>query len=302
MHGQGLAAVREERDATDEERRVRLSNSGIMGFSGAKVLALLEAIGNANAKGEYYLTDAVAVARAQGLKASVVTGTEEEFSGVNDRAQLAACEAVYQRRRRQAMMASGVTLVAPETVFFAHDTSVAADVIIEPNVVFGPGVRIEAGARIRAFSHLEGARVAGGAIIGPYARLRPGADIGRDVHIGNFVEVKNATIEAGAKANHLSYIGDARVGARSNIGAGTITCNYDGFGKYHTDIGANAFIGSNASLVAPVRIADGAFIGSGSVITEDVPADALAIGRGRQVVKPGWAAEFRTRMRALKKT
>jgi len=296
-----LAAIREERDASEAERRVTLCNSGIMGFAGKHVLALLDAIGNQNAKGEYYLTDAVEVARGRGLRATVVEGSEQEFLGVNDRAQLAACEATYQRRYRHAMLAAGVTLQAPETVFFAADTLIAADVVIEPNVVFGPGVTVETGARIRAFSHLEGARVAEGAIIGPYARLRPGADIGKAAHIGNFVEIKNATIEDGAKANHLSYIGDARVGSRSNIGAGTITCNYDGFGKYHTDIGAGAFIGSNSSLVAPLTIADGAYIGSGSVITDDVPADALAIGRGRQTIKAGWAATFRTRMKAMKK-
>lgn len=300
MRDGALTAIREERDASDEERRVTLCNSGIMGFRGAHLPELLEAIGNANAKGEYYVTDAIEIARSRGLTASVVEGPEAEFLGVNDRGQLAVCEASFQTRRRAEFMASGVTLIAPETVFFAHDTVIAPDVVIEPNVVFGPGVTVESGARIRAFSHLEGASVAGGAIIGPYARLRPGAKIGIDAHIGNFVEVKNATIEAGAKANHLSYIGDARVGAKSNIGAGTITCNYDGFGKYHTDIGANAFIGSNSSLVAPISIADGAFVGSGSVITADVPADALAVARGRQEVKPGWAAAFRAKMKALK--
>ncbi len=301
MEGGQLVAIREERDASEAERRVTLCNSGIMGFAGRHALALLAAIGNANAKGEYYLTDAVEVAHARGLKVSVVEGDEAEFLGVNDRAQLAACEAVYQGRRRAQMLAAGVTLVAPETVFFAYDSAIAADVVVEPNVVFGPGVRVETGARIRAFSHLEGAQVGAGAIIGPFARLRPGADIGRAAHIGNFVEIKNARIEDGAKANHLAYIGDARVGAKANIGAGTITCNYDGFGKYHTDIGANAFIGSNSSLVAPVTIADGAYIGSGSVITDDVPVDALAIGRGRQLVKPGWAAAFRARMSAKTK-
>jgi bifunctional UDP-N-acetylglucosamine pyrophosphorylase/glucosamine-1-phosphate N-acetyltransferase len=301
MDADGLAAIREERDASDEERRVRLCNSGIMGFAGSCVLPILQAIGNRNAKGEYYLTDAVEIARAEGLKTGVVSGAEAEFLGINDRAQLAICEAEFQARRRRQMLVAGVTLTAPETVFFAHDTVIAADVVVEPNVVFGPGVRVETGARIRAFSHLEGARVAEGAIIGPYARLRPGADIGRDAHIGNFVEVKNARIEAGAKANHLAYIGDARVGAKSNIGAGTITCNYDGFGKYHTDIGAGAFIGSNSSLVAPLTIEDGAYVGSGSVITDHVPADSLAIGRGRQVNKAGWAGAFRTRMQALKR-
>jgi len=297
----GLAAIREERDASEAERQVTLCNSGIMGFAGRHVLAILDAVGNRNAKGEYYLTDAVEIARASGLSASVVSGAEAEFLGVNDRAQLAACEAAFQARRRAAMLAAGVTLQAPETVFFAADTAIASDVVIEPNVVFGPGVRVETGARIRAFSHLEGAHVGEGAIIGPYARLRPGADIGRAAHIGNFVEIKNARIEEGAKANHLAYIGDARVGARANIGAGTITCNYDGFTKAHTDIGAGAFIGSNSSLVAPVVIQDGAYIGSGSVITADVPADALGVARGRQAIKPGWAVAFRARMQAAKK-
>ena len=300
MQNDKLIAIREEKDATPQERAVTLCNSGIMGFRGVSILSILEAIGNANAKGEYYLTDAVEVATARGLVASVVQGDEAEFLGVNDRGQLAICEATFQARRRAAAMAEGVTLVAPETVFFAYDTVIERDVTIEPNVVFGPAVTVETGARIRAFSHLEGAIVRSGAIVGPYARLRPGARIGRDAHVGNFVEIKNAVIEDGAKANHLTYIGDARVGAKANIGAGTITCNYDGFGKYHTDIGAGAFIGSNSSLVAPVTIADGAYVGSGSVITADVPADALAVARGRQAVKPGWAAEFRARMKAKK--
>jgi bifunctional UDP-N-acetylglucosamine pyrophosphorylase/glucosamine-1-phosphate N-acetyltransferase len=296
--GGRLLAIREDRDASDAERAIRLCNSGIMAFSAAHAVELLSAIGNANAKGEYYITDAVEIAVARRLRTDYVTGPEDEFQGINSRDQLAHCEAVYQRRRRAEAMAGGVTLVAPETVFFAYDTAIGRDVVIEPNVVFGPGVTIESGARIRAFSHLEGARVAAGAIVGPYARLRPGADIGRDVHIGNFVEVKNGRIEEGAKVNHLTYIGDARVGAKSNIGAGTITCNYDGFRKSFTDIGAGVFIGSDTSLVAPVTIGDGAMTGSGSVITEDVPADALAIGRSRQVVKPGWAASFRAAMRA----
>jgi bifunctional UDP-N-acetylglucosamine pyrophosphorylase/glucosamine-1-phosphate N-acetyltransferase len=293
-----VLAIREHRDANPAERAVTLCNAGIMAFSGAHALELFSAVGSTNAKGEYYLTDTVEIANARGLKAEYVVGPEEEFLGVNSRDQLAACEAVWQHRRRVEAMAAGVSLVAPETVFFAYDTVVGADVVIEPNVVFGPGVAVATGARIRAFSHLEGARVAEGALIGPYARLRPGADIGRDVHIGNFVEVKNGKIEDGAKVNHLTYIGDARVGPKTNIGAGVITCNYDGFGKYFTEIGANAFIGSDTALVAPVKVGDGAFIGSGSVITEDVPADALALGRGRQVVKPGWAATFRAAMRA----
>lgn len=295
-----LVAIREEKDATDAERAVTFCNSGIMGFAGAKMLSILDRVGTDNAKGEYYLTDAVEIARRSRLKVVAVEGAEDEFLGANDRSQLAACEAIFQARRRVEALAGGVTLIAPETVFFAADTEIEADVTIEPNVVFGPGVRIETGARIRAFSHLEGARVGERATVGPFARLRPGADLDRDVHVGNFVEIKNGRIEAGAKVNHLTYIGDARVGAKANIGAGTITCNYDGFGKYRTDIGAGAFVGSNSSLVAPVRIGDGAFIGSGSVVTEDVPADALAVGRGRQVVRTGWAAAFRERMRAAK--
>jgi len=295
-----LVAIREEKDATDAERAVTFCNSGIMAFRGGVVLSLLDAIGNANAKREYYLTDAVEIAHARGLTVVAVEGAEEEFLGANDRAQLAACEAIFQERRRAEMLAGGVTLVAPATVFFAADTEIAADVVIEPNVVFGPGVRIESGARIRAFSHLEGARVGEGATVGPFARLRPGADLDRDVHVGNFVEIKKSRIEAGAKVNHLTYIGDARIGAKANIGAGTITCNYDGFGKYTTDIGAGAFIGSNSSLVAPVSIGDGAFVGSGSVVTHDVPADALAVARGRQMVREGWAAAFRARMKAAK--
>jgi bifunctional UDP-N-acetylglucosamine pyrophosphorylase/glucosamine-1-phosphate N-acetyltransferase len=298
--GARLVAIREERDASPAEREVTLCNAGIMGFRGAGVLSVLDAIGNANAKGEYYLTDAVEIAVARGLTARAVEGDEREFLGVNDRAQLAACEAHFQAGRRRAVMQEGATLIAPETVFFAADTSIGRDVVIEPHVVFGPGVTVESGARIRAYSHLEGARVAGGAIVGPFARLRPGADIGPDAHIGNFVEIKNSVVEAGAKANHLAYIGDARIGAKANIGAGTITCNYDGFGKYHTDIGRGAFVGSNSSLVAPIRIGEGAYVGSGSVVTADVPDDSLAVARGRQVVKSGWAQAFRARMKALK--
>ncbi|TBW36969.1 bifunctional UDP-N-acetylglucosamine diphosphorylase/glucosamine-1-phosphate N-acetyltransferase GlmU [Siculibacillus lacustris] len=293
-----LEAIREERDATPAERAVDLCNSGIMGFRGSVALALLEAIGDANAKGEYYLTDAVEIARARGLATAVVIGGEDEFLGVNDRVQLATCEGVFQKRRRAEALAAGVTLVAPDSVIFAADTEIAGDVVIEPNVVFGPGVTVASGARIRAFSHLEGATVGEGAIVGPYARLRPGAWLGRDVHVGNFVEIKNGRVEDGAKVNHLTYIGDARIGAKANIGAGTITCNYDGFGKYHTDIGAGAFVGSNASLVAPVAIGDGAWVGSGSVVTKDVPADALVVARAHMIVRPGWASAFRARKAA----
>lgn len=295
-----LVAIREEKDASAEERAITLCNSGVMGFRGAFLPGLLEAIGNDNAKKEFYLTDAVAIAAGRGLRVEAVIGEEGEFLGVNDRADLARAEAVFQARARAAALAGGATLVAPETVHFSHDTQLGRDVVIEPYVVFGPGVVVEDGALIRAFSHLEGARVAGGARVGPFARLRPGAVVESDAHIGNFVEVKAARIEAGAKVNHLSYIGDGRVGAGANIGAGAITCNYDGFAKHFTDIGPGAFIGSNAALVAPVRVGEGAYVGSGSVITDDVPADALALGRGRQVVKEGWAAGFRAARKAEK--
>jgi bifunctional UDP-N-acetylglucosamine pyrophosphorylase/glucosamine-1-phosphate N-acetyltransferase len=291
--GEALVAIREEKDASEAERAITLCNGGVMALAGATALGLLEAVGNANAKGEYYLTDVVAIAHGRGLKTTTLTVDEEEIQGVNDRVQLAAVEAALQRRLREAALRAGVTLVAPETVFLSADTTFGTDVVVEPNVVFGPGVTIGDRAVIHAFSHLEGARVGEGASVGPFARLRPGADLGRSSRVGNFVEIKAAEIGAGAKVNHLTYIGDATVGAATNIGAGTITCNYDGFRKYRTAIGANAFIGSNSSLVAPVTIADGAFVGSGSVITNDVPADALAIGRGRQVVKEGWATLFR---------
>ncbi|ESR26577.1 N-acetylglucosamine-1-phosphate uridyltransferase [Lutibaculum baratangense AMV1] len=288
-----LTAIREERDATDEERRIDLCNSGVMAFAPGKALGLLDRIRNDNAKGEFYLTDAVALAVADGESAAIIECGEDEVLGVNTRAQLAEAEAEFQARARRAAMEEGATLVAPDTVFFSHDTKLGRDVVVEPNVVFAPGVVVEDGATIRAFSHLEGAHVSSGATVGPYARLRPGARIGESVHIGNFVEIKAATIERGAKVNHLSYVGDARVGEGANVGAGTITCNYDGFSKHVTDIGAGAFIGSNSALVAPVKIGDGAYVGSGSVITEDVATDALAIGRGRQVAKAGRARELR---------
>jgi len=289
MQGGELTAIREERDASEAERKIDFCNGGLMALAGGKALAILERIGNANAKGEYYLTDAVAIAREMGLKAVAIEAEEDDVRGINTKAQLAEAEAVLQQRLRAAAMDAGVTMTAPETVFLSADTKFGKDVTIEPNVVFGPGVTIEDGATIRAFSHLEGAHVGKGARVGPFARLRPGADLGPDVHIGNFVEVKQATVEARAKANHLAYIGDARVGAGANIGAGTITCNYDGTAKHHTDIGKGAFIGSNSALVAPLKIGDGAYIGSGSVVTRDVPAGALAVGRARQAVKEGWA-------------
>jgi bifunctional UDP-N-acetylglucosamine pyrophosphorylase/glucosamine-1-phosphate N-acetyltransferase len=265
-----------------------------MSFAGREALAILDRIGDANANGEFYLTDAVEVARAMGHKVAVIEAEEGEVRGINTKAQLAGAEAELQRRLRTAALEAGVTMIAPETVYLAADTKLSANVEIEPYVVFGPGVVIDDGAVIRSFSRLEGAHVGPGAIVGPFARLRPGADIGAGAHIGNFVEVKEATIEAGAKANHLAYIGDARVGEGANIGAGTITCNYDGKAKHRTDIGKGAFIGSNSALVAPLTVGDNAYVGSGSVITKDVPPGALALGRARQVIKEGWAALLRT--------
>jgi bifunctional UDP-N-acetylglucosamine pyrophosphorylase/glucosamine-1-phosphate N-acetyltransferase len=281
----GLAAIREDKDASDAERAVTLCNAGVMALAGKAALAILDRIGDRNAKGEFYLTDAVAIARGMGLATVALETAEDEVRGVNTKAQLAETEAVLQRRLRRAWLAAGVTMTAPETVFLSADTKLAPDVVIEPNVVFGEGVTVEEGALIRAFSHLEGAHVGRGARVGPFARLRPGARLGAEVHIGNFVEVKAAEIEAGAKANHLAYIGDARVGAGANIGAGTITCNFDGVAKHRTEIGSRAFTGSNSTLVAPLTIGDGAYIAAGSVITDNVPDDALAFGRARQVIK-----------------
>ena len=292
--GDSLVAIREDADASAAERAITLCNGGLMALDGAQALAILERIGSQNRKKEFYLTDAVAIARHMDRKAVAVEVMEDEVSGINTKAQLAQAEAVMQQRLRQAALDAGVTLVAPETVHLAADTKLAKDVTVEPYVVFGPGVTVEEGATIRSFSHLHGAHVGKGAIVGPFARLRPGAKLEQDVHIGNFVEVKEAVIEAGAKANHLSYIGDARVGAGANVGAGTITCNYDGAAKHRTDIGKGAFIGSNSALVAPVTIGDGAYVGSGSVITRNVPAGALAVGRGQQVIKEGWAERLRS--------
>jgi bifunctional UDP-N-acetylglucosamine pyrophosphorylase/glucosamine-1-phosphate N-acetyltransferase len=299
--GGELLAVREDRDASAEEKKITLCNGGLMALAGDKVMAILQKIGNANSKGEYYLTDAVAIARAMGLKAVAIDAEEDDVRGINTKGQLSEAEDVLQKRLRNAAMEAGVTLVAPDTVFLSADTTFGKDVTVEPYVVFGPGVTVEDGATIRSFSHLEGAKVGKGARVGPYARLRPGADLGQDVHIGNFVEVKAATIEAGAKANHLAYIGDARVGEKANVGAGTITCNYDGFAKHKTDIGRGAFIGSNTALVAPVKIGDGAYVGSGSVISFDVPADALALERAQQTVKEGWAKKFRDKFGGKKR-
>jgi bifunctional UDP-N-acetylglucosamine pyrophosphorylase/glucosamine-1-phosphate N-acetyltransferase len=300
-HDGVLEAIVEHKDADAAQRAITLCNAGLMALDGRHALSVLEAIGNANAQGEFYLTDAVAVARARGLSTVALEAPEAEVQGVNDRVQLAAVEAEFQRIRRREVMLAGATLTAPETVFFSHDTAIGRDVAIEPHVVFGPGVSVADGAVIHAFSHLEGATVGEGANVGPYARLRPGAKLGAEAKVGNFVEVKAAEIGAGAKVSHLSYIGDASVGAQANVGAGTITCNYDGFFKYRTTIGAGAFVGSNSSLVAPVTIGDGAFVGSGSVVTEDVAPDALAIARGRQSNREGWAKEFRDASLARKR-
>ncbi|MGQ2968647.1 MAG: bifunctional UDP-N-acetylglucosamine diphosphorylase/glucosamine-1-phosphate N-acetyltransferase GlmU [Allorhizobium sp.] len=295
-----LVAIREEKDATEAERAVTWCNSGLMAINGQKALELLGRIGNSNAKGEYYLTDLVEIARSLSGKAVAVDAPESELTGCNNRAELAVIERLWQERRRHELMVSGVTMIAPETVFLSHDTVIGQDALIEPNVVFGPGVTVEGGAVIHAFSHLEGAHVSAGATVGPFARLRPGANLAEGSKVGNFCEVKKAVIGKGAKVNHLTYIGDAVVGAETNIGAGTITCNYDGVNKHETRIGAGAFIGSNSSLVAPVSIGDGALIASGSVITEDVPADTLAFGRARQEMKPGRAAVIRERNLAIK--
>ncbi len=292
-----LTAIVEARDATPEQLEVNLCNSGVMAFDGRHLQGLLDQLDTNNSKGEYYLTDTVAHATAKGLPAAVVEGEEEELLGVNSREDLAVAEAVVQDALRERAMENGATLVEPATVWFHHDTVLGQDVVVQPNVFFGPGVTVADNVQIKAFSHLEGAHVAGGAIIGPYARLRPGAQIGENAHVGNFVEIKNTEIGTGAKANHLTYIGDASVGAGSNIGAGTITCNYDGFGKYRTNIGAGAFIGSNSALVAPVTIGDGAIVAAGSTISKDVAPDSLSIERAAQEDKPGWAAKFR----ALKK-
>ncbi len=300
MEGDRLAAIREEKDASPAERHVTLSNAGLMALAGRHGLAILDRVGNANAKGEYYLTDAVEIARSMGLAATSLVVDEEEMMGVNDRVQLAEAEDAMQKRLRQAAQQGGATLIAPQTVFFSADTKVGRDVTIEPHVVLGPGVVLEDGCTIKSFSHLEGARVRGGAVIGPFARLRPGADIGRKARVGNFVEVKNATLGDGAKANHLAYLGDATIGAASNIGAGTITCNYDGFRKHKTTIGEGAFIGSNSSLVAPVKIGAGAYVATGAVVTRDVPGNALAVARARQENKDGWAEKFRDKFGAAK--
>jgi bifunctional UDP-N-acetylglucosamine pyrophosphorylase / glucosamine-1-phosphate N-acetyltransferase len=290
-----LLAIREEKDATAEERSLTLCNSGIMAFRGHLVLELLSLIGNNNKAGEYYLTDAVEIAHRLGHHVAYELIEEDDVRGVNTRAQLSEAEAILQNRLRLKAMEGGATLLAPETVTFSHDTVIGHDVVIEPNVYFGPGTVIEPCVTIKAFSHIEGAHIESGATIGPFARLRPGTKLGAGVRIGNFVELKAAQLGAGAKVNHLSYVGDATVGEGANIGAGTITCNYDGFHKHKTEIGAGAFIGSNSSLVAPVRIGEGAYIGSGSVIGRDVPDQALALSRAPQVHREDWGRRMRAR-------
>jgi bifunctional UDP-N-acetylglucosamine pyrophosphorylase / glucosamine-1-phosphate N-acetyltransferase len=297
-----VLAIREHKDASAPERSQRLCNAGAMAFRVPSLLDLLGRIGNDNANREYYLTDAVALANAQGLCVLPVVCVPQEAIGINTRAQLAEAEAIFQRRAREGAMRAGVSMTAPDTVWFSYDTKIAPDVTIEPNVFFGPGVEIAEGAEILANSHIVGARIGAGARVGPFARLRPGADVGQAVHIGNFVEVKNARLEAGAKANHLAYIGDGRVGAGANVGAGAIFCNFDGYSKNFTDVGAGAFIGSNAALIAPVKIGERAYVASGSVVSRDVEPDALAITRSAQEVRPGWAAKFRALMQNRRKS
>ncbi|MCM2563860.1 bifunctional UDP-N-acetylglucosamine diphosphorylase/glucosamine-1-phosphate N-acetyltransferase GlmU [Lutimaribacter sp. EGI FJ00015] len=298
--GDRLLRIVEFKDATEEERAIRLCNSGVIAARAQTLFSLIDAVGNDNASGEYYLTDIVSIAAQKGLSATVVPCPEAETMGVNSRADLASAEAAFQARARATLMEEGVSLQAPETVHLAWDTVVGGDTLIEPNVVFGPGVRIEGGATIRAFSHLEGCHVGRDAVVGPYARLRPGAELAQSTRIGNFVEIKNARLAQGVKVNHLSYIGDAEIGACSNIGAGTVTCNYDGVFKHRTVIGEEAFIGSDTMLVAPVTVGDRAMTGSGSTITRDVPAGALAVARADQVNKPGLALRLFERLRAQK--
>jgi bifunctional UDP-N-acetylglucosamine pyrophosphorylase / glucosamine-1-phosphate N-acetyltransferase len=293
LEGDRLVAIREQADASAEERRVTLCNAGVMAFDGRKALEILGRIGNGNSKGEYYLVDAVAIAREMGLEAVVIETSEDEVRGINTKAQLAEAESVMQARLRRMAMEAGVTLIAPETVYLAADTTFGKDVTIEPFVVIGPGVSIGDGAVIHSFSHIVQASIGKNTSVGPYARIRPGTSLGDGARIGNFVETKAAILEEGVKVNHLSYIGDAHVGANSNIGAGTITCNYDGFGKHKTLIGKGAFVGTNTSLVAPVKIGAGAYIGSGSVITRDVPDDALSLERSPQTIREGGATRFR---------
>lgn len=298
--GEALERIVEFKDASEAERAITLCNSGVICADRAMLFDLIAQVGKENAAGEYYLTDIVALARAKGLSAGVVRCDEAETLGINTRAELAQAEARFQARMRAEALENGVTLSAPETVYFAQDTYIGRDAVVDQFVVFGPGVTVESGAHIRAFSHLEGCHVSRGAVIGPYARLRPGAELAEDVRVGNFVEIKNARLDEGAKVNHLSYVGDATIGARANLGAGTVTCNYDGVFKHHTDIGERAFIGSSTMLVAPVKVGAHALTGSGSVITQDVPEGALALGRAKQETKPGLGQRLMDRLRAAK--
>ena len=303
LEGNQLVAIREHADASDEERKVTLCNAGVMAFDGHRALEILDKIGNANSKNEYYLVDAVAIVREMGLEAVVIETSEDEVRGINDKTQLAEAEAVMQSRLRRAALEAGVTLIAPETVFLSADTKFGKDVTIEPFVVIGPGITIDDGAVIHSFSHLVQSSIGKRALVGPFARMRPGTSLGDGAKIGNLVETKAATIESGAKVNHLSYVGDAHVGAKANLGAGTITCNYDGFSKHKTLIGEGAFVGTNSSLVAPVKIGKGAYIGSGSVITKDVPDDAMAVERSQQTTRENGAKRYRelkTRAKAPK--
>lgn len=301
MNGDTLERIVEFKDATEDQRAIDFCNSGLMACDRELLFSLIAEVGNDNASEEYYLTDVVELARTRGLKVTAVACDEEQTLGVNSRTDLAVADAVFQTRARAELMENGVTLMAPETVYLSLDTVIGRDTVIEPNVVFGPGVTVESGANIRAFSHLEGCHVSRGSIVGPYARLRPGAELAENCRIGNFVEIKNATLDEGAKVNHLSYIGDASVGADTNIGAGTITCNYDGVMKHKTDIGANVFIGSNTMLVAPVSIGDHGMTASGSVITRNVDAEALAMSRAPQENKAGRARKLMDMLRAKKK-
>ncbi|MEN8895100.1 MAG: bifunctional UDP-N-acetylglucosamine diphosphorylase/glucosamine-1-phosphate N-acetyltransferase GlmU [Yoonia sp.] len=300
--GDALDRIVEFKDASDEERAVTLCNSGVIMANAKTLFELIDAVGNDNASGEFYLTDIIGIGRDKGLSATVVACDEAETLGVNSRAELIAAEADFQARARTEAIDDGVTLLAPDTVFFAYDTVLGRDAVIEQNVVFGPNVTIESGATIRAFSHLEGCHVAQGAIVGPYARLRPGTELQEKTKVGNFVEIKNTVIAEGAKVNHLTYVGDADVGARANIGAGTVTCNYDGVFKHHTSIGADAFIGSGTMLVAPVKVGQEAMTGSGSVITKDVPAGDLGVGRARQENKTGFAVKMFEKLKKMKKS
>ncbi len=298
--GDQLLKIVEYKDASEQEREIGLCNSGVVCADVATLLRLAGKVGNSNAAGEYYLTDIVEIARAEGLSVGFVTCPEAETLGINTRTQLAEAEAAFQKAKRAEMLENGVTLTAPDTVWFALDTWIGRDALVGPNVIFGPGVTVESGAEIKGFCHLEGCHISRGAVVGPFARLRPGTELAEDVHVGNFVEIKNAVLDEGVKVGHLTYLGDAHVGEFSNIGAGTVTCNYDGVMKHRTEIGKRVFIGSDTMLVAPVRVGDDALTGSGSVITEDVPAGAVALGRARQVTKPGLALNLRARLRAIK--